>query len=104
MDRSETKVRWIRSTLLCTAMVVAISGCAQPNRRVHFASLAQIPDDWRLVSERTNFVETGHYAEAVEFCRKLAAASPYAHYTTFGTTGEGRPLPLLIVSKVPRFD
>jgi hypothetical protein len=57
------------------------------------------PDAWRTHAERTDFVETGRYAEAVDYCRRLAAAAPEAHYTTFGKTGAGRDLPLLILSR-----
>jgi len=55
--------------------------------------------DWRTHAERTDFAETGRYTEAVDFCRRLAAASPQAQYTTYGKTGEGRELPLLILSR-----
>lgn len=57
------------------------------------------PDQWRTHAEQTNYEETGRYDEAVAFCRRLAAASPYALYASFGRSGEGRELPLLIISR-----
>ena len=49
--------------------------------------------------EQFDFKKTPRYAETVDFCRRLAQASPQAHYTTFGKTPQGRDLPLLIVDK-----
>ncbi|HUU95234.1 MAG TPA: M14 family metallopeptidase, partial [Phycisphaerae bacterium] len=62
-----------------------------------------LPDHWRTKAERTNYEETARYDEATDFCRRLADASPYAHYTSFGRSGEGRELPLLILSQERAF-
>lgn len=64
------------------------------------ASAAQtpIPATWQTHAEKTGYLETARYPAVVEYCRRLAAASPIVHYTDFGTSGEGRPLPLLVVS------
>src|SRR5690606_37329547 len=48
-------------------------------------------------AEATDYRETTRYAEAVAFAERVAAADPRIHYTTFGYTHEGRPLPLLVV-------
>ncbi len=72
-------------------------GCNAPGT-VSYINPHALPERWRTLAERTDHVETGRYAEAVDFCRRLAAASPYAHYATFGVSGEGRELPLLILS------
>jgi hypothetical protein len=58
-----------------------------------------LANQWRTLAERSGYQETGRYAEVVEFCRRLAQASPLARYTTFGVSGEGRELPLLILSR-----
>jgi hypothetical protein len=50
-------------------------------------------------AERTDFVETARYDETVALARKLDAASPWVTYTSFGASGEGRALPLLVVAK-----
>ncbi len=61
------------------------------------------PDDWRTEYERSGGERTSRYEETITFCRRLAAASPLAHYTTFGMSPQQRPLPLLIVSKEKAF-
>ena len=66
---------------------------------VSYIASGQLPDEWRTLAERTNYDETARYDETVAFCRKLAEFSPYAKYTSFGLSGEGRELPLLILSK-----
>lgn len=57
------------------------------------------PPDWRTVAERTDYRETATYDETVAYCKRLEAASPLVHYTTFGTSPEGRPLPLLVLAR-----
>jgi len=58
-----------------------------------------IPEDWLTVAEKTDFRATSSYAETMAFLRKAAAAAPdLIRVTDFGRTGQGRPLPLVIVS------
>ena len=49
--------------------------------------------------EQTDFKKTPRYAQTVDYCQRLTAASPFAHFTTFGKSPRGRDLPLLIVDK-----
>jgi hypothetical protein len=63
------------------------------------ASTAAAPQALLTRAEATGFRETGTYDEAVAFHRALAKASPYARLAPIGTTGEGRTLYVLIVSK-----
>ncbi len=62
-------------------------------------STAAAPAGWRTVAESSDFAETGSYEEAVEFYRRLAAASRYARLKEIGRTSEGRPLYVLIASR-----
>ncbi len=55
--------------------------------------------EWLTRAELSNFQETSRYAETIEYCKKLANASPWIRFATFGKSPEGRDLPLLIVSK-----
>jgi hypothetical protein len=64
---------------------------------------AETPNEWLTKAERTSFQETGRYDEAIAYCKKLAAASPYVSYRSFGKSPEGRDLPLLIVSREKLF-
>jgi hypothetical protein len=66
---------------------------------VQYLDSGQLPDEWRTLAERTNYEETARYDETVAFCRKLAEFSPRAKFMSFGRSGEGRELPLLILSK-----
>lgn len=67
------------------------------------ASVDALRSAWLTHAERTDYAETARYDEVVAYCRRLAAASPHARYTTFGISGEGRPLPLLILSRAGAF-
>lgn len=54
--------------------------------------------EWLTVAERTNYAKTSTYAEAVEFAKRLDAASPLIVYKSYGKSGEGRDMPLLIAA------
>jgi murein tripeptide amidase MpaA len=56
------------------------------------------PPEWRTHAEKTDYRETPRYDETVAYSRKLDAASPLIRYTSFGQSGEGRDLPLLIAA------
>lgn len=58
----------------------------------------QVPTEWQTLAEKTDYRETPRYEETIAYSQKLAAASPLIHYTSFGESGEGRPLPLLIAA------
>ena len=44
-------------------------------------AVADTPNDWLTHAERTKFVETGRYDEAIAYCKKLASASPWMNYS-----------------------
>jgi hypothetical protein len=90
--------------LLAPFTLAGLVGCASVGEpAVRYIDAAALSDNWRTNAERTNYDETGRYEEVVDFCRRLAAASPYARYTSFGRSGEGRDLPLLILSRDESF-
>lgn len=55
----------------------------------------------KTTGEATNFAKTSTSAEVVTFCEQLAKQNPKAKHSTFGTSGEGRPMPLLVLSDPP---
>ena len=55
-------------------------------------------------AERTGWIETSSYEDVVALSRAAAAADPRIHYTTFGYTSEGRPLPLVVVGDIADAD
>ena len=57
------------------------------------------PPEWQTHAEKTNFRETPNYNETIAYAKRLDAASPLIRYTSFGHSGEGRELPLLIASE-----
>lgn len=63
---------------------------------------AQAPD-WKLTYERSNFLETGRYQEALDFCNRLDEASEDAKVIRWGTSPQGRPLIALVISKERAF-
>jgi hypothetical protein len=59
--------------------------------------------EWQTPAEKTNYHDTPTYAETIAFAKKLADASPSIEFTTFGRSGQGRELPLLIASEAGVF-
>ena len=60
--------------------------------------LPNIPPEWQTKAEQTNYQKTSTYDETIAFCQKLDKASDLIYYTTYGKSGEGRDLPMLIAS------
>ncbi len=56
------------------------------------------PTEWQTHAERTAYRETPRYDETVEYCERLDAASPLIQFVSFGKSGEGRSLPLVIAA------
>jgi hypothetical protein len=54
--------------------------------------------DMRTRAEISNYEETSAYADVTRVIDGLAATSPLVHTESFGTTEEGRELPLMVVS------
>jgi murein tripeptide amidase MpaA len=64
---------------------------------------ANVPADWQTYAEQTDYRKTPRYAETVAYSRKLDEASDVIVYQSFGASGEGRDLPLLIASNDKTF-
>ena len=83
-----------RQGLFVTLLVLASLSIAKSQS---VSTLVQ--GDWLTFSEKTDYRETPRYNETIAFARKLDAASPLIRFTSFGQSGEGRELPLLIAAK-----
>src|SRR6185312_7785207 len=55
--------------------------------------------EWATPAELTDYRETPRYEQTIDYCQRLAAASSSIQYASFGSSGEGRDLPLLIGSE-----
>lgn len=62
-----------------------------------------IPPDHYTKAELNAFTSGHTHAEAMLFLSRLAATSPYLSVKTYGATGQGRPMPVVIVSKEKAF-
>src|SRR5436190_5818143 len=62
-------------------------------------SQTPVPPVWQTPAEKTDYQTTPNYAETVEFSRRLADESPAIQFRSFGQSGQGRELPLLIASE-----
>jgi len=59
---------------------------------------------WVTDFERSGGLKTPRYAGTMAYCRRLEAASPWIHVTSFGVSPQGRPLPLVILARDRAFD
>src|SRR4029079_18042050 len=58
-----------------------------------------VPAEWLQPAEKTDYRETPPYAETIEYSKRLDQASPLIKFQSFGKSGEGRDLPLLIATE-----
>jgi murein tripeptide amidase MpaA len=59
--------------------------------------------EWITYYEKSDFLETPRYDETMEYTIKLAESSDLIKYKSFGTSLQGRDLPLLIIDKNKNF-
>lgn len=59
--------------------------------------------DWLTYYEKSGHTKTPRHAETIDYCRRLAEASPWISLTSFGTSPQGRDLPLVIADKAGHF-
>jgi hypothetical protein len=53
--------------------------------------------DLKTTAEASGFKSTSTYDDVVKFMKAVDEASPLIHYTTYGTTHEGRAMPMAVV-------
>jgi len=58
-----------------------------------------IPQYWRTRAERTGYHVTPDYDETMRFCRQIEGGSRWVKVEIYGTSGQGRDLPLVILSR-----
>ncbi len=62
-----------------------------------------VPSEWLTDAEKTEYRETPRYAETILYSKRLADASSMIEFESFGQSGEGRDLPLLIAAQNGNF-
>ena len=99
--------RWL-SHLGAFALVAAL-GVAGGSRSVLAAAKgasAEGPEAaaWQTAYEKSGFLETPRYQETIDYLKRLEKGSPWIRVTSFGKSGEGRDLVLVIASSDRAFD
>jgi len=81
---------------LIAAVCLSAPALAQPPR-------PQASSYWRTWAERTGYRETPDYEATVRFLRQLQAGTGNIDVQFFGDSPQGRPMPLVVVSKERAF-
>ncbi len=81
---------------------------ANSHTRAHTKTMSQnhnppVPAEWLTHAEKTDYRETPRYAQTIEYAKRLDQASSLIKFQTFGKSGEGRDLPLLIATEGDTF-
>ncbi len=62
-----------------------------------------VPAEWHTYAEQTDYRETPRYDATIDYAKRLDRASSLIRFETFGKSGEGRDLPLLIATEGDTF-
>jgi hypothetical protein len=105
-QRTPSRGRRVPLAAACVlALLPAGRLSAQPGPPAASARRHAPPADWRTPAERSDYRTTPRYDETIAYARRLATAAPrQVRVETFGRTGEGRDLVIIIASKNGVFD
>jgi Zinc carboxypeptidase len=79
-------------------LLVLSSTPAAQAQRAALAEPQSIPAEWLTVAEASDFRATSSYDQTIAFLRRLEGRLPALHLDFYGTSGEGRPLPVVVVA------
>ncbi|MFL6198025.1 MAG: M14 family metallopeptidase [Thermoanaerobaculia bacterium] len=68
-----------------------------------FPAILAAQTDWKTPVETANFEATPGYEETIAFLRQIEARMPEMKLSFYGTSPQGRPMPLVVVSKEKAF-
>jgi len=101
--------RWLLPAAIVASAVIAASAFGQaappakpalpPSSAPVRPPADQAPAYWRTRAEKSDYRITADYEETMRYCKLLEAASRWIKVTSYGKSGQGRDLPLIIVSK-----
>jgi hypothetical protein len=91
--------------LLALGLALPAAPFAPPARAgdEHGHDAAAEAEAWQTPAEADDFRSTPSYDDTVAFLRRLEAKSPALRLGFYGTSGEGRPMPYVVVSKEGAF-
>ena len=93
----------LRNTILLAGFLIASTALSQDNVTNAQSQSPSVPAEWLTHAERTDYRETPNYADTVAYARRLDQHSPWVRLTSFGRSGEGRELFLLVAAKGDAF-
>ncbi len=79
-------------------LLLCLTNAANAQTRLLKSPSEKVPDNWLTKVERTDYHETPRYDETLAFYQRIAADSPWVKIESFGTSPQGRDLPLVIIS------
>jgi murein tripeptide amidase MpaA len=97
MSKRTARGTGLRTVCLSLALAVLQAKTMSQSQR------SAVPPEWQTYTEKTEYRETPRYAETIEYSKRLDAASPLIQFQSFGRSGEGRNLPLLIAAEGETF-
>jgi len=62
-----------------------------------------VPGFWRTRAERTAWKQTADYDETMRYCRQMEGGSRWLKVVSYGQSGQGRDLPMIVASKERAF-
>ncbi|NOT35362.1 MAG: peptidase M14 [Candidatus Eisenbacteria bacterium] len=88
-------------TAAATASIYKVEFAAPPDSVKPGTSVTStgVAPYWLTKAERSGYRQTPSYDETIRFCRQLTAGSQNVRYLTYGVSGQGRELPLLVLSR-----
>jgi zinc carboxypeptidase len=89
----------VRRTALALALLLVPPALAAATA----APEAPVPKEWLTPAEAAGFEATPSYEETLQFLRRLRTELPEMYLGFYGTSGEGRLLPFVVVSKERAF-
>ena len=78
-----------RSSLFLALFLIVFAGLA----------ISQVPADLKTRAETSNFEETSRYDDVMAFIAELQKRSPLVKVANFGTTVDGRKMPLMKIGR-----
>src|SRR5688572_18034704 len=86
-------------TLFTPAAALAQAGNTTPEPKPGSVTSGEVPAFWRTRAERTSYRQTSDYDETMRFVRQVEGSSRWMKVVSYGTSPQGRALPLAILSK-----